>query len=161
MNVKLKPELERRLQAIAQNRSQPLSEVVEEAMLSYLNALESEPSSWVETTRSLLPQVWSTEDFADGILPMVDKAQGQVWWANLPDPLGWRPVLILTRDDAVPKLHYATVAPLTRTIRGLDSEVVLEPDDGVPTRSAVTLDNIATIDKTCWSITSHPSHRIG
>jgi mRNA interferase MazF len=44
-------------------------------------------------------------------------------------------------------LHYATVAPLTRTIRGLDSEVVLEPDDGVPTRSAVTLDDIATIDQ--------------
>ena len=55
--------------------------------------------------------------------------------------------MILTRDDALPKLHYATVAPLTRTIRGLDSEVILEPDDGVPTRSAVTLDNIATIDQ--------------
>lgn len=78
---------------------------------------------------------------------MVDKAQGQIWWANLPDPLGWRPVLILTRDDALPKRHYATVAPLTRTIRGLDSEVILEPGDGVPTRSAVTLDNIATIDQ--------------
>jgi mRNA-degrading endonuclease toxin of MazEF toxin-antitoxin module len=48
---------------------------------------------------------------------MADKAQGQIWWANLPDPLGWRPVLILTRDDALPKLHYATVAPLTRTTR--------------------------------------------
>jgi mRNA interferase MazF len=78
---------------------------------------------------------------------MADKAQGRIWWANLPDPLGSRPVLILTRDDALPKLHYATVAPLTRTIRGLDSEVLLEPDDGVPTRSAVTLDNIATVDQ--------------
>ncbi len=55
--------------------------------------------------------------------------------------------MILTRDDALPKLHYATVAPLTRTIRGLDSEVILEPDDGVPTRSAVTLDIIATVDQ--------------
>jgi mRNA interferase MazF len=78
---------------------------------------------------------------------MVDKAQGQIWWANLPDPLGWRPVLILTRDNALPKLHYATVAPLTRTVRGLDSEVILEPEDGVPSRSAVTLDNIATVDQ--------------
>jgi mRNA interferase MazF len=78
---------------------------------------------------------------------MVAKAQGQVWWANLPAPLGWRPVLILTRSDAVQKLHYVTVAPLTRTIRGIDSEVILEPDDGVPARSAVTLDNIATIDQ--------------
>jgi mRNA interferase MazF len=78
---------------------------------------------------------------------MTAKAQGQVWWANLPDPLGWRPVLILTRDDALPKLHYATVAPLSRTIRGIDSEVVLEVSDGVPTRSAVTLDNIFTIEQ--------------
>ena len=78
---------------------------------------------------------------------MIVKARGQIWWANLPDPLGWRPVLILTRDDALPKLHYATVAPLTRTIRGIDSEVVLEPNDGVPSRSAVTLDNIATIEQ--------------
>lgn len=78
---------------------------------------------------------------------MVAKAQGQIWWANLPDPLGWRPVLILTRDDALPRLHYATVAPLTRTIRGIDSEVVLEREDGVPSRSAVTLDNIATVDQ--------------
>jgi mRNA interferase MazF len=78
---------------------------------------------------------------------MVTKAQGQIWWANLPDPMGWRPVLILTRNDALPKLHYVTVAPLTRTIRGIDSEVVLEPGDGVPARSAVTLDNIATIEQ--------------
>jgi mRNA interferase MazF len=78
---------------------------------------------------------------------MVAKAQGQIWWANLPDHLGWRRVLILTRDDALSKLHYVTVAPLTRTIRGIDSEVVLEPEDGVPARSAVTLDNIATIEQ--------------
>ena len=65
MNVELKPELEHRLRAIAQGRSQSLSELVEEAMLSYLNTLESESSSWVETTQNLLPQVWSTEDFAE------------------------------------------------------------------------------------------------
>jgi len=78
---------------------------------------------------------------------MDTKAQGQVWWANLSEPLGWRPVLILTRTDALPRLHYATVAPLTRTIRGIDSEVVLEPTDGVPSRSAVTLDNLFTIEQ--------------
>jgi mRNA interferase MazF len=78
---------------------------------------------------------------------VVDKAQGQIWWANLSEPLGWRPVLVLTRDEALPKLLYVTVAPLTRTTRGIDSEVIVEPDDGVPTRSAVTLDNIATIEQ--------------
>ena len=75
-------------------------------------------------------------------------SQGDVWWANLPEPLGWRPVLVLTRDSAIEHLHWVTVAPLTRTIRGLDSEVVLESDaDSVPERCAVTLDNIATVEQ--------------
>jgi mRNA interferase MazF len=78
---------------------------------------------------------------------MAGKAQGQVSWANLPDPLGWRPVLILTRSDVLTKLRYATVAPLTRTIRGIDTEDLLEPEDGVPSRCAVTLDNVATIEQ--------------
>ena len=78
---------------------------------------------------------------------MPRKEQAQVWWANLPDPLGWRPVLILTRTDALAKLLWVTIAPLTRTIRGISSEVVLEPSDGVPERCAVTLDNIATVEQ--------------
>ena len=74
--------------------------------------------------------------------------QGEVWWANLPDPLGWRPVLVLMRDSAIEQLHWVTVAPLTRTIRGLESEVVLEPDaDQVADRCAVTLDNVATVEQ--------------
>ena len=77
---------------------------------------------------------------------MAAKDQGQVWWANLPEPVGYRPVLILTRTDAIPHLNWVTVAPLTRSIRGIKSEVVLEPVDGVPQRCVVTLDNIATIE---------------
>jgi predicted transcriptional regulator len=65
VNVELKPELERRLQSIAEKRSQSLSELVEEAMLSYLGTLESESSSWVNATENLLPQVWSAEDFSE------------------------------------------------------------------------------------------------
>ena len=38
-------------------------------MLSYLDALESESSSWVEATQALLPQVWSTEDFMESNPP--------------------------------------------------------------------------------------------
>ena len=78
---------------------------------------------------------------------MPNKQQGQIWWANLPDPLSWRPVLILTRSDVLSRLHWATVAPLTKTIRGIESEVILDPDDGVPNRCAVTLDNIATVEQ--------------
>jgi predicted transcriptional regulator len=65
MSVELKPELERRLQIIAQRRSQSVSELVEEAMLSYLKGMENESSSWVETTQGLLPRVWSKEDFKE------------------------------------------------------------------------------------------------
>lgn len=76
-----------------------------------------------------------------------NRFQGEVWWANLPDPVGWRPVVILTRNSAIPVLHSVTVAPLTRTLRNVPTEVVVDVDDGVPTRSAVSLDNIATIEK--------------
>lgn len=71
--------------------------------------------------------------------------QGEVWWAELPAPAGRRPVVILTRNDAIPVLAHVTVAPLTRTIRGIPTEVELTEADGVPTRSAITLDNILTI----------------
>ena len=74
--------------------------------------------------------------------------QGEIWWADLPPPAGRRPVLILTRTDAVRHMANVTVAPLTRTIRGIDSEVVLSKDHGVPTLCAVSLDNIVTIRKT-------------
>ena len=74
--------------------------------------------------------------------------QGEIWWANLPTPAGRRPVLVLTRTDAVGHMTNVTVAPLTRTIRGIDSEIVLSPTHGVPTICAVSLDNIITIPKT-------------
>jgi len=65
MNVELKPGLEHRLRAIAQKRSQSLSDLVEEGMLSYLNVLKRDSSSWVETTQSLLPKVWPAADFRE------------------------------------------------------------------------------------------------
>ncbi len=66
----------------------------------------------------------------------------------MPPPVGRRPVLILTRSDALPVLANVTVAPLTRTIQDIVSHVVLSPDnDGVPTLCAVSLDNIMTARK--------------
>ncbi|HUU82706.1 MAG TPA: type II toxin-antitoxin system PemK/MazF family toxin [Phycisphaerae bacterium] len=82
---------------------------------------------------------------------MPDLHQGEIWWADLPAPAGRRPVLVLTRTDAVGHMTNVTVAPLTRTIRGIDSEVVLSPDQGVPTVCAVSLDNIMTVRKTVLS----------
>lgn len=78
---------------------------------------------------------------------MPDAKRGEIWWANLPPPVGRRPVLILTRSDAIGHLSNVTVAPLTRTIHGITSEVVLSPEDGVPSVCAISLDNILTIQK--------------
>ena len=79
---------------------------------------------------------------------MAKIGQGEIWWANLPAPAGRRPVLILTRSDAIAHMNNITVAPLTRNVRDIDSEVVLSPSHGVPTVCAVSLDNILTIVKT-------------
>ncbi len=58
-----------------------------------------------------------------------------------------RPVLVLTRDSIIPHLNEVTVAPLTSTIRGIPSEVLITVEDGVPQNSAVNLDHIQTIPK--------------
>jgi mRNA interferase MazF len=72
-------------------------------------------------------------------------ARGEVWWSEFPDT-GRRPVVVLSRDAAIPRLGRALVAPCTTTIRGLASEVVLEPDrDPIPHRSAVNLDSVESI----------------
>jgi mRNA interferase MazF len=65
----------------------------------------------------------------------------------MPPPACDRPVLILTRSAALSRLTAVTVAPLTRTDRGIPSEVRLTPADGVPTACVVSLDNMATIRK--------------
>ena len=71
--------------------------------------------------------------------------RGEVWWSELPEA-GRRPVVVLSRDVAIPRLRRALVAPCTTTVRGLASEVVLEPpDDPIPRRSAVNLDSVESV----------------
>jgi mRNA interferase MazF len=72
-------------------------------------------------------------------------SRGELWWCELP-AIGRRPVVVLSRDVAVPRLRRALIAPCTTTIRGLPSEVVLEPgDDPVPRRSSVNLDSVESV----------------
>lgn len=72
-------------------------------------------------------------------------ARGEVWWCELPE-ISRRPVVVLSRDAAIPRLRRALVAPCTTTIRGIASEVVLEPDfDPIPLRSAVNLDSVESV----------------
>lgn len=71
--------------------------------------------------------------------------RGDLWWCELPH-IGRRPVVVLSRDAAIPRLRRTLIAPCTTTIRGLPSEVLLEPgDDPVPRRSAVNLDAVETV----------------
>lgn len=72
-------------------------------------------------------------------------ARGELWWCELPE-IGRRPVVVLSRDAVIPRHRRALVAPCTTTIRGLASEVVLEPgEDPVPRRSAVNLDSVESV----------------
>jgi len=72
--------------------------------------------------------------------------RGEVWWAQLED-LGPRPVLVLTRQAAIPVLNKVLVAPATRTIRSIPTEVLLDIVDGTPERCVLSFDNILTIPK--------------
>jgi mRNA interferase MazF len=73
--------------------------------------------------------------------------RGEVWWAELPPPVGRRPVVLLTRDSAYAYRTMATVAPLTTTARGIPAEVALGPSEGLPRPCVVNLDNLQTIDQ--------------
>ncbi len=71
---------------------------------------------------------------------------GELWFAATPG--GDRPVLVLTRDPVADRIGSVVVAGVTRTVRGLVSELVLTvDDDGVPSDCVVSFDNIHTIPR--------------
>ena len=72
--------------------------------------------------------------------------RGEVWWAEHPDA-GRRPFLVLTRQAAIPVLQRVVAVPATRTIRGIPTEVVLDVEDGMPERCALSFDNVTTLPK--------------
>lgn len=69
--------------------------------------------------------------------------RGDIRWYTFALPDKRRPVLILTRDEVIDYLNEIIAVPITRTIRGLATEVVLTPDDGMPVVSALNFDHIA------------------
>ena len=72
-------------------------------------------------------------------------ARGEVWWCEVPE-VGRRPVLVLSRDAAIPRLRRTLIGPCTTTIRGIPSEVLLDPsDDPIPRPSAVNLDSVESV----------------
>ena len=72
-------------------------------------------------------------------------ARGEVWWCELAE-IGRRPVVVLSRDAAIPRLRRTLIGPCTTTIRGIPSEVPLEPGkDPVPRSSVVNLDSVESV----------------
>lgn len=66
--------------------------------------------------------------------------QGEIWWAEAEDKR--RPVLVVTRSEAVPVLTWVVVAPVTRTVRNIPTEIPVGPDQGLPVASAASFDNL-------------------
>jgi mRNA interferase MazF len=73
--------------------------------------------------------------------------RGEVWWAELADPAGRRPVVLLSRDEAYAIRELVTVAAVTKRVRGIPSEVPLDRSDGLSRACAANLDTITTIPK--------------
>ena len=65
----------------------------------------------------------------------------------MPPPAGRRPAVLLSRDAAYRVRAAVTVAPITRTIRNIPVEVLLDQSDGMPARCVVNLDDITTVPK--------------
>jgi mRNA interferase MazF len=72
-------------------------------------------------------------------------ARDDIVWADLGPPAGRRPVCVLTRDAALEVLTAVTCAPITRTVRGIRSEVEIGPDHGLAERCAISCDNLITV----------------
>ena len=72
-------------------------------------------------------------------------ARGEVWWCELAE-VGRRPVVVLSRDAAIPRLRRTLIGPCTTTIRNIPSEVLLEPgEDPIPQTSVVNLDSVESV----------------
>ena len=73
--------------------------------------------------------------------------RGKIWNFRFDRPDKQRPVLILTRQEIIRVLHTVSVAPLTSTIRGVPSEVVVGPEVGLKQPSAINLHHLVTVPK--------------
>jgi mRNA interferase MazF len=73
--------------------------------------------------------------------------RGDVRLYRFAPPDKQRPVVVLTRESAVAYLSTVTVAPVTSTIRGVPSEVVLNEADGIKNPCAVNLHNLVTVSQ--------------
>ncbi len=74
-------------------------------------------------------------------------ARGKIWMYLFSAPDKRRPVLVLSRQDVIGLLHTVMVAPITSTIHGAPSEVMVGIEEGLKHHSAINLDHVQTVDK--------------
>ena len=88
--------------------------------------------------------------------------RGEIWWADLPAPVGRRPVVLLSRTAAYRVRELITVAPVTTRVRAIASEVSVGTDEGLPKPGAANLDSMTTIPKRSLTtrIAMLPPHKI-
>jgi len=79
--------------------------------------------------------------------------RGEIRWYTYRAPDKRRPVLLLTRDAVIESLNEILVAPVTRTVRGISTEVLLTADDGMPVVCAVNLDHVSVAQKSLLGAT--------
>ncbi len=73
--------------------------------------------------------------------------RGDVWWAKLPPPVGRRPVVLVSRDEAYRVRELVIVMPITTRHRGIPVEVPLGRSEGLPRRCVANADTLSTISK--------------
>ena len=87
---------------------------------------------------------------------------GDIWWAEAEDII--RPVLVVTRDRAIANLRRIMVAPITRPVRGIPTDLPLDADDGLSGQCAASFDNLRIIPKSSLTryvgSVSHRHHEI-
>ena len=71
--------------------------------------------------------------------------QGEIWWAEAEDKR--RPVLVVTRSDAAAVLSRLAIAPVTRTVRGIPTEIALGPEQGLADECVASFDNLQPISR--------------
>lgn len=80
-----------------------------------------------------------------GVASGIERGDVRLYQFAAPDKK--RPVVVLTRNGALRYLSTATVAPITSTIRGVPSEVLLGDEDGMKAPCAANLHNTVTVSQ--------------
>jgi len=73
--------------------------------------------------------------------------RGEVWWADLPKPVGRRPVVLVSRDEAYAVRLLVTVIPVTTRVRNIPVEIPLGRAEGLPRACVANADTMVTIPK--------------